>query len=253
MSARGMLRISVICFAAFLIGCSSTPGDPLEKINRPIYRFNDGFDRHLLKPAADAYVKVVPLPVRTGLGNGFNNLGYLNVIINDFLQAEWRQGFSDTGRMAVNTTVGILGIFDVATKWKMPVHENRLGTTLGKWGVPPGPYLVIPVLGPFTVCDSPGIVMATVTNPLYWLRPGWKVTVPLGVLAAVDARSRLDFLVRFRSETALDPYVFTRDAYLQYRNAQIRGEGTQPSQDIYDEDMESTSQPAKKPTSQISN
>jgi phospholipid-binding lipoprotein MlaA len=77
--------------------------------------------------------------------------------------------------------------------------------------------------------------------------------VPLGVLAAVDARSRLDFLVRFRSETALDPYVFTRDAYLQYRNAQIRGEGTQPSQDIYDEDMESTSQPAKKPTSQISN
>jgi phospholipid-binding lipoprotein MlaA len=233
------------CFVLLLIGCSSTPGDPLEKFNRAMFKFNNDLDRAVIKPAADAYVKVVPRPVRTGVANGFSNLGYLNVIANDFLQAKWGQGVSDSGRMAVNTTVGVVGIFDVATKWGMPVHENSLGVTLGKWGVPPGPYLVFPVLGPSTVCDSPGIVMVIVTNPVYWIHPEWYVTVPLAALATVDARSRLDSLFRFRSETALDPYVFTRDAYLQYRNAQVRGEKAPPtSQDFYDEDLGPTSRPA---------
>src|SRR5437867_471452 len=148
--------IAVLCacgFLTFLIGCSSTPGDPLEKFNRAMYGFNEGLDRHAIKPAADAYVKVIPRPVRTGVGNFFSNLAYLNVIVNDLLQAKFRQGLDDSGRVVVNSTVGIAGIFDPATKWGLPVHENSLGTTLGKWGVRPGPYLVIPVLGPSTVRD----------------------------------------------------------------------------------------------------
>ena len=241
----GRASVRVLCaslLAALLIGCSSTPGDPLEKFNRAFYKFNNGLDRVALKPAADLYVKVIPHPVRTGIGNGFSNLFYGNVILNDFLQAKWGQGVNDTARMAVNTTVGLLGVFDPATKWGLPKHYNHTGTTLGKWGVPPGPYLVIPVLGPSTVRDATDYGTLLVTNPVFWIDPPWYVTVPLGALNAVDARSRIDFLIRFRSETALDPYVFTRDAYLQYRNAQIR-EGKPPpptTQDIYDEDLEPT-------------
>ncbi len=188
-----------VIFVGMLTGCSSTPGDPLEGLNRSMYGFNVKLDGDAIEPATNVYVKILPLKVRIGIGNFFENLCYPNVIANDFLQAKWGQGFSDTGRMAVNTTVGIVGVFDVATKWNMPWHENRLGTTLGKWGVPPGPYLVLPVLGPYTLCDTPGIVMATVTNPIYWLRPGWKVTVPLAIVGTLDARSRLDFVIRFRN------------------------------------------------------
>src|SRR5262245_1302748 len=114
------------CLLPLLMGCSSTPGDPLEKINRAMYSFNETLDRYAIKPATDVYVKIVPLPIRTGIGNGFDNLFYGNVIVNDFLQAKWGQGLSDTGRMAVNSTVGVLGIFDVATGWGMPEHENHL-------------------------------------------------------------------------------------------------------------------------------
>lgn len=236
--SRFILGAMLALVAAMQLGCSSTPGDPLEKINRPIYWLNDKLDRYAMKPAADAYVKVVPLPIRQGIGNGLSNFTYLNVILNDFLQGNVKQGLSDTGRMAVNSTIGVAGIFDVATEWGMPKHENRLGTTLGKWGVPAGPYLVLPVLGPYTLADTPGIAMAWVTEPLYWLKPGCEVTVPLASVAAVDARSRLETIDRFRRQTALDPYVFTRDAYLQYRNQQISGEMARPRQDIYDEDLD---------------
>jgi phospholipid-binding lipoprotein MlaA len=232
--------IGVLCasfFLTLLIGCSSTPGDPLEKFNRAMYGFNEGLDRHALKPAAHAYVKVIPHPVRTGVGNFFSNLGTVNVIINDLLQAKWRQGLDDTGRLAFNSTIGVAGILDPATKWGLPAHENGLGTTLGKWGVRPGPYLVIPVLGPSTVRDATNIPMAIVTDPIFWFNPEWYVTIPLAALDAVDQRSRIDFLVRFRSETALDPYVFTRDAYLQYREGLIRSEKASPGEDIYDEDL----------------
>jgi len=245
-SLRRLVALSPLLFIAFTLGCSNTPGDPFEKINRPFYNFNEALDRHAVKPAANFYEKIIPLGIRTGLGNGFSNLGYLNVIINDYLQGKWQQGLSDTGRMAVNSTVGIAGFFDVATGWGMPIHENRLGTTLGKWGVPPGPYLVIPVLGPSTVRDAPGFYMASITNPVYWIRPGWEYTVPLSIFYTLDARTRLDFLVRFRNEQALDPYVFTRDAYLQYTNTQIRGPATKPSEDFYNEDLDDTTKPTGK-------
>jgi len=221
-----------------LTGCAADHGniDPWEKTNRAFYNFDDGLDRVLLKPMADVYVKVIPQPIRTGLGNGFDNLAYGNVILNDFLQGKLQQGLNDTGRMAVNSTIGIAGFFDVESRWGMHSHENDFGITLGKWGVKPGPYLVLPLLGPMTLRDTPGIVVASVTNPVTWVNPPIGVTVSMGTVRAMDLRSRYDSALRFRNAAAVDPYVFTRTGYLQYRKNLIH-EGKKPvDQSLYDED-----------------
>jgi phospholipid-binding lipoprotein MlaA len=224
-----------------LSGCAGAGGniDPWEKTNRAFYNFDDGLDRVLLKPVSDFYVKVVPEPIRSGLGNGFANLGYGNVILNDLLQAKLKQGLGDTGRMAVNSTIGIAGIFDVASRWGLPSHPNDFGITLGKWGAQPGPYLVLPLLGPTTVRDAPGILVANLTNPVTWVNPPLYVTAPMGTVQAMDTRSRFESALRFRNAAAIDPYVFTRNAYLQYRDNLIH-EGKKPvDQSLYEEEPES--------------
>jgi phospholipid-binding lipoprotein MlaA len=230
-------------------GCASGPrnADPFEKTNRFIYSFNDALDRVALKPAADVYVKVIPKPIRSGIGNGFDNLIYFNVVCNDFLQGKWGQGLGDFGRMAVNSTVGIGGIFDVASHWGLPSHDNDLGVTLGKWGAGPGPYLVLPLLGPSTVRDAPGLAMDYAANPTTWLYLPLQISVPLYVVYLVDLRSRFDSVVRFRNAAAIDPYVFTREAYLQYRDAKIHEGKRAPEQNFYDEDSDAappTTQPS---------
>ena len=238
-----MWRIAVLCAGCTLItlsGCATGHGniDPFEKTNRFFYNFDDGLDRVLLKPLADFYVKVVPEPIRNGLSNGFSNLGYGDVILNDFLQAKWQQGLGDAARMAVNSTIGIAGFFDVASGWGLPSHQNDFGITLGKWGAGPGPYLVLPLLGPTTVRDAPDFLTASLTSPIRWVNPPLYVTVPLGTVQAANARSRVESALRFRNATAIDPYVFTRNAYLQYRDHLIN-EGKKPvDQSIYDEEPE---------------
>ena len=233
-------------------GCASGPynPDPFEKTNRLIFKFNDELDRFALKPAADVYVKVIPKPIRTGIGNGFDNLIYFNVICNDFLQGKWGQGLGDVGRMAVNSTVGIGGILDVASHWGLPAHENDLGITLGKWGAGPGPYLVLPLLGPSSLRDAPGLAMEYAATPTTWLYLPIQISIPLYVVDIVDLRSRLGSVERFRNAAAIDPYVFTREAYLQYRDAKIH-EGKPPTeQNFYDEDSDTAptaTQPASRP------
>jgi phospholipid-binding lipoprotein MlaA len=237
-------RIGLLCAGCALVllsGCAGGRGniDPWEKTNRVFYQFDDNLDRVVLTPVNGFYVKVVPEPVRTGIGNGFDNLTYFNVILNDFLQGKWQQGLSDTARMAVNSTIGIAGVFDVASKAGLPKHENDFGITLGKWGVEPGPYLVLPLLGPMTLRDTPGIVVANTTNPVTWLSPPFAVSASLGVGQALDRRSRVDTTISFRNALAIDPYVFTRNAYLQYRESLI-DEGKKPvDQSLYDEEPES--------------
>ena len=236
-------RIALICAGCALLllsGCAASRGnvDPWEKTNRVFYQFDDDLDRVVFTPVNRVYVKVVPEPVRTGLGNGFDNLTYFNVILNDFLQGKWGQGLSDTARMAVNSTIGVAGIFDVASKWGLRPHENDFGITLGKWGVAPGPYLVLPLLGPASLRDTPGIVVANATNPVTWLAPPLYVTAPMGFGQALDRRSRVDSAIRVRDTLAIDPYVFTRNAYLQYRKSAIY-EGKPPvDQSLYEEDDE---------------
>jgi phospholipid-binding lipoprotein MlaA len=253
-------RIAAAVLAAMAValcgGCANgPPNDPWEKTNRFIYNVNDGFDRAALKPAADAYVKVVPKPIRTGIGNGFDNLVYLNVILNDLLQAKWGQGLGDAGRMATNSVIGIGGVFDVATPWGLPAHQNDFGVTLGKWGAKPGPYLVLPLFGPSTLRDAPGLLVEYLATPTSYLDLPLIVTVPLGATDIIDARSRADVVVRFRNDTAIDPYVFTRDAYLQYRDSRIHeGKPAASDQSIYDADADTnpvtapaTTQPQSKP------
>jgi len=247
-----MRPAGILCAAALgLLGaCASDQKnpDPWEKTNRVFYKVDDAMDKWALKPAADAYVKVVPKPVRTGLGNGFDNLGYFNVIVNDFLQGKWEQGWSDAGRMGINSSLGIAGIFDVAGPWGFSSHENDFGLTLGQWGCKPGPYLVLPLFGPSTVRDSTGIGVEFATDPTTYIPANfWKVFLPLYSVEAIDTRARAEREIRFRNAAAIDPYVFTRDAYLQYRQAQLTGATTKPATtgpSIYDEDTEPTTTPA---------
>lgn len=253
MNRRQIGLIGAALAISVLGGCASnpSPGDPLERTNRWVYSFNDGLDRVALEPASKCYVKVLPRPVRTGVGNVFSNLGTGNVFVNDFLQTKWHPGWNAVGRMATNSTVGVLGIFDVATNWGMPAHKNDFGLTLAQWGAGQGSYLVLPVLGPSSARDVPGVGVAYVTNPLFWIDPPWEVTVSLAAVNIVDLRARADADIQLRTKAALDPYIFTRDAYRQYRSGRVnQQDGQAPvDQSLYDEQPGPTSRPATEPTS----
>jgi len=236
-------------------GCAAGPNkdDPWEKANRFIYNVNDGFDKVALKPVADGYRKVIPQEIRAGLGNGFDNLVYFNVILNDFLQGKWNQGLGDTGRMAANSTVGIGGVFDPATSWGLPSHDNDFGITLAKWGVDTGPYLVLPLLGPSSLRDVSGVGVEYLCSPLTYLDLPLKISSPVYTVDVVDARSRVDRAERFRNAAAIDPYVFTREAYLQYRANRINeGKPTSQPSGLYDEDTgsDATTRPSELPLNQ---
>jgi len=239
-------RLGVPLILMLLAGCGSNPIDPLEPVNRTIYGLNSGLDKFVLKPAADGYTKIVPQFLRQSIGNGFDNLTYFNVVLNDFLQNKQDQGWRDFARMAVNSTVGIGGIFDPATKWNLAAHDNSFGNTLGQWGAKAGPYLVLPLFGPSSVRDAPNLGTELVTDPLFWLSPPfWSVSVPLAATDVVDMRSRSDFLIKFRDKAAIDPYVFTREAYLRYRENIIHPETAPSDEGFYDVDTQPATQPAK--------
>jgi phospholipid-binding lipoprotein MlaA len=215
-------------------GCTTVPqaddeGDPLEGTNRNIYQFNDALDKNIIQPVADTYVNITPQPVRNSVSNFFDNISYINVILNDVLQGKIGQGFSDSGRFLVNSTVGILGLFDPATPLGLAEHDEDFGQTLGVWGSESGPYLVLPLLGPNTLRDSPGIVVGVVTNLLFYLNSS--VTIPLGILNAINTRARASSALKLVDEAALDPYVFIREAYKQQRNALIY-DGNPPAQEF---------------------
>jgi len=248
-------KVAVPCLALLLLsgGCAQNPKnpDPFEKCNRFFYKVNDGLDKILLKPASDVYTKVVPKPIRHGLGNFFDNLGYGNVILNDLLQGHIKNSVAGVGRMAVNSTVGVAGVFDVATKWNLPGHSNDFGITLGKWGAGPGPYLVLPLYGPSTFRDVPRIPVGMYTNVLHWVDLPDSVSIPMDVLNLAEDRSRADAAIKFRDEAAIDPYIFMREAYLQFRRIKIYGADRVPptvEPGFYDDDEMPTTRPTTRPT-----
>jgi phospholipid-binding lipoprotein MlaA len=196
------------------------PRDRFERFNRSVYNFNDALDRAVARPVAKAYVKVTPTPVRTGIGNFFQNLGYTRVILNDLLQGKGVQFFQDIGRLLVNTTIGIGGLFDPAGQLGLPANDEDFGQTLGTWGVAPGPYLVLPLLGPSTVRDGIGRVADRYSEPETYLIDDWKVQAGIVVASLVDTRASLlstDELLT----SSFDPYAFMRNAYLQRREFQV--------------------------------
>jgi phospholipid-binding lipoprotein MlaA len=244
---RTMIGASSLALAA---GCTAMPTaemdpiDPNERFNRSMYEINDDLDRAVLKPVATAYTDVLPQPVRTGVSNFYDNLTYLDTTINSFLQGKVVQGTSDLGRFIINTTLGLAGIFDVATYMGLEKHDEDFGQTLAVWGVKTDQYLMYPVLGPSSVRDTGGIVVSMLTNPVFYAAA--PVAVPLAILQGVDQRARSEGFVRFRDEAALDPYLFTRDSYLQHREFEIH-DGNVPRRSIYDEEIEVITTPASPP------
>lgn len=215
--------VLLLAFAMLVMtGCASNPrnpDDPLEGYNRAMFSFNEGVDKAVLKPAAQAYETVVPQLVRTGIGNVFGNLGDVWIGINNLLQGKAGDGMSDLMRFAVNSTFGILGIFDVASEMGLPKHNEDLGQTLAVWGVGEGAYFVVPFLGPRTVRDAAVLPIDMRGNGLMQLD---HVPTRNTVLATRVVHTRANFLKTDRTlEDQLDKYAFVRDAYLQSRRYQV--------------------------------
>lgn len=190
--------------------------DPYEDFNRTMHGFNDGLDSYIFKPIVDGYKWVTPDLLETGVSNVFLNLKGINVVLNDFLQGKLQQGAADTGRFLLNSTVGLGGIFDVATYAGLEQNDEDFGQTLAVWGVPTGPYLVLPLLGPSTFRGVPGAVFDTAANPISYL--AWPVAAPIAAMAGIDRRATADSSLQFIDDAAVDSYVFTREAYLQHRD-----------------------------------
>ena len=205
---------------ALLGGCASTqnPRDPLEPFNRAIYTVNDGLDKVIMKPVATAYKAVLPQFVRTGVTNFFSNLNDILTALNNLLQGKLADSVSDVGRIALNSTVGVLGLIDVGTEIGLEKHKEDFGQTLGRWGIVDGPYLQIPFFGPSTFRDSVGTFVDFKLDPVRWI---WRNHIPtrnsVWGLYFVNLRANLLDSTKILDEAALDPYEFQRDAYLQRR------------------------------------
>ena len=216
---KQIILLSMICIIA---GCATTQtsgdyakNDTLEPANRVFFDINETLDRALIKPIAEVYADVAPNFIRAGITNFFENLAYLNVILNDLLQGKINQGLSDVVRFVANSTMGVGGLFDVATPMGLPEHDEDFGQTLAVWGFDEGSYLYLPFLGPNTVRDSTNFVPSTLLNPFYYVSSA--ILFPVTAINAINKRANLLEASNIRDEAAVDPYSFTREAYLQQR------------------------------------
>jgi phospholipid-binding lipoprotein MlaA len=208
--------------AISLGGCATTgvteqqnaanKADPYENFNRKMFVFNDTVDDYVAKPISDGYKWITPQFMQTGVYNFFNNLKDINVVINDILQAKFAQSAHDTGRFALNTTMGLGGFVDVAKSVGLEQNDEDFEQTLAVWGVPQGSYLVIPFLGPSTVRGIPGAAFDAAANPTSY------VGLPVQLISLLNTRANAEGALKFIDEAALDPYVFTRESFLQWRN-----------------------------------
>ncbi len=211
-----------IVFAAALSGCVTLPAnskrvpqDPWESWNRGVYKVNNKLDRAIAKPVARTYVRAVPKPVRTGISNFFENLRTTTVMVNDALQGKFRAAANDLARFLLNSTVGIGGLLDPATQAGLDLNNEHFGQTLGHWGVHPGPFVEIPLLGPSDVRDGAGRVVDIFTGVTHYIR-NKPVEYSLYAGSLIDTRAGL-LSLDDTLKNVFDPYAFLRDAYLQRR------------------------------------
>jgi phospholipid-binding lipoprotein MlaA len=205
-------------------GCATTSKDPLEGMNRGVYKFNDLTDKYAIKPVATAYKAITPTPVRKGFNNFFSNLGSITTVFNDLLQLKFAHAFTDAGRFIINTTFGIAGFIDVAGMDNIPQRKEDFGQTLGFWGVGNSPYLVLPFLGSSSVRDTTGFVFdAVTTDPITYTHNIGQVRLhnQLRLGQIIDKRAELLDAKDIVDDASLDPYAFARDAYLQRRESQV--------------------------------
>ena len=194
--------------------------DPLEPINRAIFEFNEVVDDNILEPVAKGYKYVTPDPVEKGISNFFSNLGEINTIANDLLQLKFQQAAKDSLRFVVNSTIGVLGIFDVATPLGLSKNKEDFGQTLGFWGVPNGPYLVLPFLGPSSFRDAPGTFVDYEMSPMEQLHHEERQTLRL--INIIETRAKLLRATKILDTAAKDKYIFIRESYLQKRESLVR-------------------------------
>ena len=219
-----LLRLGLLGLALLMTACASGPAanrrDPLEPFNRGVFQFNDGLDRAVIKPVATAYRDVLPSPIRTGVGNFFNNLQDAWSFVNNALQLKAEYAGNSLVRFGVNSVFGLAGLLDIATEMQIERHTKDFGHTLGYWGISPGPYLVLPLLGPSTLRDTAGLVVDQQGNLLSGV-----AHIPTRnsatALKLVDRRAQLLQASAMLDQVALDPYTFTRDAFLQRRQSSI--------------------------------
>jgi phospholipid-binding lipoprotein MlaA len=208
-----------------LAGCAGpNPRDPYEGFNRAMFTFNDTVDTYALKPVATAYKNVTPSFVQTGVSNFFGNLADAWTAINNLLQGKGQDGMSDVTRFALNSTLGIAGLFDIASEAGLPKHKEDFGQTLGTWGVSSGPYLMLPLLGPSTVRDTAALPV-DISGDIWRYKEPTNVRNIGTVVRVVDQRASLLDASTLLEDAALDRYEFLRDGYLQRRESQIHPDG----------------------------
>lgn len=233
MNSRPLRNLLCVLALVVLSGCATTqslgppnPNDPLEASNRVVYEFNDSIDKYLLKPVAEAYRFITPQPVRTCLNNIFLNLGDVWSGINSVLQGRQEDALNTMGRVLLNTTMGLGGCIDIASETGAKRIPNDFGVTLGVWGVDSGPYMVLPILGPSSPRDGVGRLAGLYVGQVEFvgLIPNVNLRNSVYGFEVIERREALLDTTDILDKTALDPYSFVRDAYLQRRAAQVKGD-----------------------------
>lgn len=222
------------CLGAAAEDPVSHPQDPWEGLNRKVFAFNETVDRLVLTPVTRGYRAVVPDAVETGVSNFFSNLGDIGVATNNLLQFKFAEAGSDTGRVLVNTTLGLLGWFDVASQLGLTKHDEDFGQTLGHWGIGTGRYLVLPFFGPSNLRDAPGRLV----DITLWMDSFPELSAPEEValvsLSVIDRRSQYLQLEARTDELGHERYVFIRDAYLDNREFLVRDGQVPLDDDLYE-------------------
>jgi phospholipid-binding lipoprotein MlaA len=225
--------MTILVTSGCATGPDRKPGDPFEPANRAIFKFNDKLDTYIAQPIAKGYQKVTPQPLRQAITNFFSNLGDVGNFANDLLQLKITDATEDLMRLAMNSTFGIGGLIDFATPAGLPKHHQDFGLTLGHYGVPPGPYIVLPLFGPSSVRDGIGMGVDVRASIITYLEPA--VRNPMYLAQFISARADLLGATDLLKQAALDPYSFVRDAYRQQRESLIRGsQGNQAPPDYGD-------------------
>ncbi len=234
--ASWLALLALVLLTGCATGPNANPRDPFEPYNRGMTKFNDGLDRAVLKPVATAYVAVTPSPLRAGVTNFFGNLQDAWTFVNSVLQLRPQKAAESLTRVGVNTFFGFGGIFDFATELSIPKHSEDLGKTLGRWGVPSGPYVVLPLFGPSTVRDALTFPLETAYDPVSQIDPAGTRYAVTG-LRLVNSRSKFLRLGSLLDEASLDKYSFTRDAFLARRNSDVaRSVGKNQGDDVDKDD-----------------
>ena len=231
------LLLLVLFSLTIATGCTTLSGptdphDPFESYNRTIDKFNRKFDNAVAKPVAETYQAITPRWINKGITNFFSNINDVVVVANDLLQLKIIQAFSDTSRIFFNTTIGLLGFIDVASHMDLPKNREDFGQTLGYWGVLPGPYFVLPFLGPSTIRDSVGLAVDyTYFDPVVNHVDNSTLRISMFVLDFIDKRSDLLGASKLLEVAALDPYIYLREAYFQKRRSLVY-DGNPPPEEM---------------------